>query len=580
MTIIDSGQAPTGPSAQSLQELEERTAAAARAISGVSGLRFKRHLMHVGTQLVPVRAPHVHPGLDVDDETGIRGCTDGIALRLLYSDPEIYQSCRPEGVEADLIYEILEQFRVEALAPESMPGVTSNIRYRFHQWSDAYISEGLLENAVGLLIFTVIHVCRSRITAEPIEERINDHTEATRAGLYQVLGTHLRSLRPLINDQAAYADIAAQIAETVSELTESSGGLSDTGRVIPSLLAMHSLERTESEHDEHDEDRSTKSNAQNILAGFLDTSYKPYTTEFDVTVNARDFIPVHSRSAGRERIDELDAMNSAIGSYFSRSAHFLFPSPRDTSWQSEMEEGFIDPRLLTRLATSQGTSQGTIYRQPFPVNQPQAAVSVLIDCSGSMKGNIEQIAALVDLLTRALDRVDVAVEILGFTTTAWNGGRVREEWLRSRRTPDPGRLNSICHLVFKEAATTWRKSRSAIGGMLWLPMFKEGVDGEAVLWAYERLVNTPAPDGARYLIMISDGSPMDGATVLANGEDFLDEHLVDVMTAIEKAGAVKVFGLGIGHDMSTYLKRSRIVDPEQVLSMSVAQAIVGFLTKP
>lgn len=566
--------------AQSLQDLEERTAAAARAISHVSGLRFKRHLMHVGNQLVPIRAPHVHPGLDLDDEIGIRGCADGVALRLLYSDPDIYQQFRPAGVEADLIYEMLEQFRVEALTPDSMPGVKANLRYRFHQWSQAYISEGLLENDVGLLIFTVIHVCRSRITAEPIEERINDHTEATRAGLYQVLGTHLRSLRPLIHDQVAYAAIAAKIGETVGELTESTGGLSDTGRVIPSLLAMHNLERADNEHDEHDEERSSKPGSQNVLAGFLETDYRPYTTEFDITVNAREFVPVHSRSAGRERLDQLVSEHSAIGSYFNRSAHILFASPLDTRWESELEEGFIDPRLLTRLATSTGQSQSNIYRQPAPVNQPLAAVSVLIDCSGSMKGNIEQIAALVDLLTRALDRVDVSVEILGFTTTAWNGGRPREEWLRSHRPPNPGRLNSINHIVFKDARSDWRRSRSAIGGLLWLPMFKEGVDGEAVLWAYERLLNTPAPAGARYLIVISDGSPMDGATVLANGEDYLDEHLVDVMGAIEKAGGVHVFGLGIGHDMSTYLRNSKIADPEQILSLGVAQALVGFLAKP
>lgn len=565
--------------AQSLQDLEERTAAAARAISHVSGLRFKRHLMHVGTGLVPIRAPHVHPGLDLDDESGIRGCADGVALRLLYSDPDIYQALRPEGVEADLIYEMLEQFRVEALAPESMPGVKFNLRYRFNQWSQAYINEGLLENDVGLLIFTVIHVCRSRITAEPIEERVNDHTEATRAGLYQVLGTHLRSLRPLIHDQAAYAAIAVLIAETVNELTESAGGFSDTGRAIPSLLAMHNLERSDSEHDELDDDRFSTSDSHNVLAGFLDSSYRPYTTEFDITVNAREYIPEHSLSAGREHLDQIESQNSGIASYFARSAHLLFPTPLDTSWQSELDEGFIDPRLLTRLATSSGGSQINIYRQPAPVTQPQAAVTFLIDCSGSMKGNIDQIAALVDMLARALDRVDVYVEILGFTTTAWNGGRAREEWLRSSRPPDPGRLNSLQHIVFKDAQTPWGRSRSGVAGLLWQPMFKEGIDGEAVLWAYERLISIEAPKGSHFLIMISDGSPMDGATVLANGEDFLDEHLVDVITAIEKAGAVQVFGLGIGHDMSTYMLNSKIADPEHILSMSVAQAIVGFLAK-
>jgi cobaltochelatase CobT len=196
-----------------------------------------------------------------------------------------------------------------------------------------------------------------------------------------------------------------------------------------------------------------------------------------------------------------------------------------------------------------------------------------------MKGNIEQIAALIDMLARALDRVAVPVEILGFTTTEWNGGRVREEWLRSHRPSNPGRLNSTRHVVFKDFQTPWRKSRSAIGGLLWQPMFKEGVDGEAVLWAYERLIQISAPRGSHYLILISDGSPMDGATVLANGEDFLDEHLNDVITAIELAGLAQVFGLGIGHDMSTYVKNSHIADPERILTLEVARALVKYLAK-
>jgi cobaltochelatase CobT len=535
--------------------------------------------MHIGNQLVPIRAPHTHPGLDTDDESGIRGCTDGVALRLLHSDPSIYCDFRPESIEADLIYEILEQFRVEALAPDSMPGIKSNLHYRFHQWSQAYIGEGLLENDVSLLIFTVIHVFRSRIMAEPIEERINDHTESTRAGLYQVLGTHLRSLRPLIHDQSAYAAVATQIAATVLELIQSAGGLSDTGRVIPSLLAMHKYERIDLKHSEHDEDRSVKSNSRNILAGFLETSYQPFTTEFDSTVDARDFVPKHSRTANRVLLDEIVSSHSAISSFITRSAHALFPTPLDLSWQSELDEGFIDPRLLTRLATSNTDSQPNIYRRPAPTIQPQAAVSLLIDCSGSMKGNIEQIAALIDMLARALDRVAVPVEILGFTTTEWNGGRVREEWLRSHRPSNPGRLNSTRHVVFKDFQTPWRKSRSAIGGLLWQPMFKEGVDGEAVLWAYERLIQISAPRGSHYLILISDGSPMDGATVLANGEDFLDEHLNDVITAIELAGLAQVFGLGIGHDMSTYVKNSHIADPERILTLEVARALVKYLAK-
>ena len=197
------------------QNLEEASAAVARAHSHERDLRFKRHILHLGSQIAPVRAPHVHAGVDEDDDQGLRGCADAVALRLLHSDLDVYRRYRPEGTEADLVFEILEQCRVEALAPESMPGMRANLRHRFFRWSDAYLSSGLLENDIGLLIFTIVHVCRSRIMNEPIEERINDYTEATRAGIYQDFGHYVRPLRGLIHDQEGFAACAAEIARNV-----------------------------------------------------------------------------------------------------------------------------------------------------------------------------------------------------------------------------------------------------------------------------------------------------------------------------------------------------------------------------
>lgn len=554
---------------QQRQLLEEATSAAARALCGGRDLRFQGHVMHLGERVVPVRAPHVQPGSATADDQGIRGCADGVALRLLHTDWDVYQRFRPESAEADLIYEVLEQFRVESLAPSSLSGVRANTRYQFHRWSDACLAEGLLENDTGLLIFTVLHVCRSRIMNEPIPERINDYTEATRAGTHQYFGQYVKALRGLIDNQTEFAQCAANIAAVVSDLVQSSDEPQGAARLRVGLLAMHQLDRSRSDQG----DSSASSGSDSTLGDLTDRTYRVYATEYDRTVHIRNEAPHHSCVSGRLRIDEIERSHRPLAAYFNRTLQGLLLATGDKTWHSDLEEGFIDPRVLARLAA--GDADTNIYRAALPTLHPNGAVSILIDCSGSMKGNIEQVAVLVDMFVRALDRLDIAVEVLGFTTGAWHGGRVRAKWVNEGRHRNPGRLNEICHLIFKDGHESWRESKEALGGLVWLPMFREGVDGEALIWAYERLLRITSP--TKHLIFISDGSPRDGSSMLANQEDFLDQHLANAATAIEKSGTVAIMGLGIGHDMSMFLRRSSVVDPQQILSPEVAKTLVRFL---
>jgi cobaltochelatase CobT len=192
-----------------------------------------------------------------------------------------------------------------------------------------------------------------------------------------------------------------------------------------------------------------------------------------------------------------------------------------------------------------------------------AALTLLVDCSGSMKGLIEPVAALADILARSLDMVGVDCEVLGFTTGAWNGGRPYRDWMARGRPPAPGRLNESCHLVFKEAARNWRRSRAGIAALLKADLFREGIDGEAVDWACERLLAQEA--GRRILIVVSDGCPMDSATTLANDARYLDRHLREVVARREREGAVEIIGLGVGLDLSPYYRRSISADFARVL---------------
>ncbi|MFM8773754.1 MAG: cobaltochelatase CobT-related protein [Actinomycetota bacterium] len=554
-----------------LERAEQFTAAVARAIAGDPALRFRGHLLHLGARLAPARAPHVRPSVDTQDMGDLRGAADGIALRVLHTDRDVYARFRPEGGGLeDLIYELLEQFRVEALVPDAALGMQANLHHRFETWSNDYMAEGLLENDVGLLVFAVVQVCRSRILARPIDERVNDHTEATRFGIYEVMGRDLLELRPSVGDQEAYAPHAAAIARNVAALAAETAK-DDSGRPVPPSAILAMLEFNAFDRDDL---AAASSDAVSRLGP--GDGYATFTDAYDQTLAIGDIVLPHAQQVTRAQLDDLEADHQALAAYLRRSALTLFPAPLDETWETEQEVGYLDPRLLSALATGGGTDQ--IFRRPTPRMRPGGAVTVLIDCSGSMKSAIPQVAVLVDLLVRALDGADVPCEVLGYTTGAWSGGRPYREWLAAGRPAHPGRLNESLNLVFKDAATSWRRSRRALSGLLWTPTFREGIDGEALEWAHSRLRAIDAQ--RRYLLLVCDGSPMDGATALTNDEDYLDRHLIEVVESIEADPTVHLAGLGIGHDMSTYLRRSRVVDPDRILDRETARAILGFLAQP
>jgi cobaltochelatase CobT len=194
-----------------------------------------------------------------------------------------------------------------------------------------------------------------------------------------------------------------------------------------------------------------------------------------------------------------------------------------------------------------------------------------------MREHIETVAVIADVIARALEPAGATSEVLGFTTGAWHGGRARREWMRAGRPPHPGRLNEICHLVFKDADTPWRRARPGLAALLKSDLFREGIDGEAVDWAVARLA--ARDEHRKILIVVSDGCPMDGATNLANDPHVLDRHLRQVVARHEQQGRVQVFGLGVGLDLSEFYTHAQALDLATMSCTAALRELLGLLAR-
>jgi cobaltochelatase CobT len=540
------------------QIVEELCAAAIRALAGDADLHFRSRRLHRGRRALPLFAPHLHPSLETDDFASFRGAADGLALRLLHSDAALHERLRPDEAVERLVFELLEQTRVEALVPHGMPGVASNLRHRHEAWSRSFHHSGLTDSARGLLLYTVAQICRARVTNEPVLAETEDQLEATRAALSPLIGHTLAGLRRDRHDQAAYAGHALAIARTIAQMLHGDdskplgerrdGDDIDTERAAFSLLM--DLDAQISERF-----TSAVSGRSRVLEESAD-GYRVFTAAYDRELPAATLVRAELLREYREKLDARIAGQGINVARLARELRALLAQPVYEGWDSAQEEGRIDGRRLAQLISS--PTERRLFRSERIEPIADCVVTWLIDCSGSMKEHVESVAMIVDLFVRALEQAGVTSEILGFTTGAWNGGRALRDWQRAGRPAHPGRLNERCHLVFKDADTAWRRARPQIAALLKGDLFREGIDGEAVRWAYGRL--RERPEGRKLLLVVSDGSPMDSATNLANDAHYLDQHLVQEVQRIEQAGDVQVFGVGVGLDLSPYYSASLVLD--------------------
>jgi cobaltochelatase CobT len=497
-------------------------------------------------------------------------------LRLAHSNAKLHGSLRPADPVERLLFELLEQFRCESLASPAMPGVRRNLRHRFEAWSLALFHGGKTDTARGLLLYTVTQICRARVCGEAVVEATEDLLEATRAALAPLLGVALAGLRRDRATQAEYASHALSIARSVADMLKAAGGdeepdarVDDDSNDADPWAAFSLLL---DQGDELDESVSTAVSGRSSVLDGDGGAYRVFTTAYDQEVKTTTLVRAELLQELRERLDRRIAAAAINLARLARDLKALLAVPRSDGWDSGREDGHIDGRRLAQLISS--PTERRLFRSERIEPTTDCVVSFLIDCSGSMKEHIESVAVMLDLLVRALEQAGVASEVLGFTTNAWNGGRAQRDWVRAGRPAHPGRLNEACHMVFKNADTSWRQARMGLAALLKADLFREGIDGEAVDWAMLRL--NRREEERRRLIVVSDGSPMDSATSLANDAHYLDHHLKDVVERHAQRGAA-IFGLGVGLDLSPYYLHSHVLDLTEPLSMVSFREVMALL---
>ena len=559
------------------QRIDDLCAASIRALSGQAGLHFRGRRLYRNDKALPPFAPHLSPKPEVDDFASFRGAADAMALRLRLADPELHKSLRPTDPMERMLFEMFEQFRVEALAPADMPGMAHNLRHRFEAWSMAFYNSGLTETAKGMLLYTVAQITRSRVTAQQVVEATEDAIEATRMSIVRSLGHGLAGLRRQRFDQAAYAEHALSIASMVAGMLaaydmEAVDGADDSD-TEPDDKPLDFNLWMDFDGEDGDEGFNTASIGTSRSLAESGGVYRVFTDAFDTEVLAATLVRAAALQEYRDQLDRRIEQQGLSVARLARELNAVLATPVRDGWLHGQEEGYIDGRQLAQLITSPSERRLFRIEQFAPVSD--SAVSFLIDCSGSMRQHIESVAILVDVMARALDQIGVTTEVLGFTTNAWNGGRAQKAWMRAGRPAHPGRLNETAHLVFKDSDTPWRRARPAMGALLKSDLFREGVDGEALTWAAQRLVQRH--DGRRLLLVVSDGSPTDGATALANDVHYLDHHLCHVVAELQAQAEVEIYGIGVGLDLSPYYRHNRALDLTHSVTQAVLREIVAML---
>lgn len=559
-----------------------------------------------------VRLPQVTRRMTRDEVLLARGTADAYALKHKFHNAATHTRYVPEGQMARDIYDAMETARCEAMGARLMPGTAGNIDAKIGADADRRGFEQIKDSANAPLADAAGYLVRHLATGRDLPAGAQNVMDLQRAFIEGEAAETLEDLEASLSDQKTFAKFTRQIiedlgygdqlgddpdmeddsaeddAESDDEQTEDEQGQeesqdqSDDADAEPEQSQDDTQDQSEAQVSMDDladmemGDEAEMPDGEAPLeppppapASEADPNYLVYLTDHDEEIRAEDLAEPAELERLRAYLDQqLDPLKGAVGRLANKLMRRL-QAQQNRSWEFDLEEGILDAGRLARVVANPTTPLS--FKREKDTEFRDTVVTLLIDNSGSMRGRPISIAAIcADVLARTLERCQVKVEILGFTTRAWKGGQAREKWLNDGRPQQPGRLNDLRHIIYKSADAPWRRARPNLGLMMKEGLLKENIDGEALEWAHKRIANRP--EARKILMVISDGAPVDDSTLSVNPANYLEKHLRDVIDMVEKRKAVELLAIGIGHDVTRYYERAvTITDVEQLAGAMTEQ---------
>lgn len=547
-----------------------------------------------------VTLPLVSEAPDAAETAALRGTADALALKLRHHDAALHAAQAPADSQAQAAFAALEQARCKALGARNMPGVRANLTAQLEQhclasgYGQAMLQPQVpLPEALALAAFAAL-------AETPLPP-----AAAHAAGLWQEwlderIGARWENLRQNLTDQTAFAQAARTLLQALdfaipdqpdageneqqaptqeeqpnseNEDADQSGASQEDGMEPADAAGSSAMDATEAlEQDTADGEASSESHwPRNAPPPDGPTiSYNVFTDAFDEVVPADALCAPEELQRLRQLLDQQVrpylGMITRLANRFQRR----LLAQQQRAWDFDLEEGWLDTARLARVVAN--PTLPLSYKMERDIPFRDTIVTLLLDNSGSMRGRPITLAAMsADILSRTLERCGVKVEILGFTTRAWKGGQSRDLWLKGGKPPQPGRLNDLRHIIYKSADQPWRRGRQNLGLMLREGLLKENIDGEALLWAQQRL--TQRREARKILLVISDGAPVDDATLSVNAGGYLEEHLRSVIQWIEQRGKTELLAIGIGHDVTRYYRRAVMLNDAEQLGGTIMEQL-------
>jgi len=527
----------------------------------------------------------------------VRGIGDQFALRTRHHDPALHARYTPNGGPAQEMFEWIEEARIASIGSLRMEGVAQNLDARLEtQCQQAAFdsitaeTEAPMSVAVGLLVRQVLTGRELPPSAENVVRFWREHIESHAGEQIDALKSHIgdqqnfaTACRTIIADLGLAADLDEppegdtnqDDVETMDESDQADSDFNPEDVVLDddaisdesadgesTMVEMDADMDMDEAGAEADPDEAPVPMPDESGRIAVDNNYLAFTEEFDETVRAEELCDNEEMMRLRQLLDQqLVSLQHTTSKLANRLQRRLM-AKQNRTWEFDLEEGILDAARLTQVVID--PVNPLAYKQEKEMKFRDTVVTLLIDSSGSMRGRSITIAAMcADILGRTLERCSVRVEILGFTTRAWRGGQSREQWINEGKPSNPGRLNDVRHIIYKAADDTWARNRRNLGLMMREELLKENIDGEALIWAHNRIVTRT--EQRKILMVISDGLPVDNSTLLVNPSNYLEQHLKYAIDMIENYSPVELVAVGIGHDVTHHYKRAvTITDAEQL----------------